>query len=155
TARTCEADDPGLAEALRRIAKDETLHMAFYRDVVKVHLDLDAGYIQPLAAVMSRFQMPWSASFAGDFAERQAYVGAHGGFTVADYYRDVVQFPWSYLGIACPDPRGEHGPPPRAQRRRSRWVLCKFGGRGDGRAARPGSEGAARTKPPSRVTAAP
>src|SRR5262249_57651334 len=99
TARTCEADDPGLAEALRRIAKDETLHMAFYRDVVKVHLDLDAGYIQPLAAVMSRFQMPWSASFAGDFAERQAYVGGHGGFTVADYYREVVQFLWSYWGI--------------------------------------------------------
>ena len=58
TARASEQDDPGLADALRRIAKDETLHMAFYRDVVTAHLDVDPGYVQPLAAVMLRFQMP-------------------------------------------------------------------------------------------------
>jgi Fatty acid desaturase len=92
TARACDQEDPRLAEALRRIAKDETLHMAFYRDVVKAHLDLDPGYLRPLAAVMTRFQMPWSASFAGDFAERQSYVAAHRVFTLADYYHDVVQF---------------------------------------------------------------
>jgi acyl-[acyl-carrier-protein] desaturase len=99
TARACDQEDPGLAEALRRIAKDETLHMAFYRDVVKAHLDLDPGYLRPLAAVMPRFQMPWSASLAGDFLERQAYFSAHGGFTLADYYHDVVQFLWSYWEI--------------------------------------------------------
>src|SRR5664279_2093968 len=33
-----ESEDPGLARALRRIAKDETLHMAFYRDAVAMHL---------------------------------------------------------------------------------------------------------------------
>src|SRR5207237_10885621 len=32
--------------------KDETLHMAFYRDVVKAHLDKDPDYLRPLAAVM-------------------------------------------------------------------------------------------------------
>jgi hypothetical protein len=48
---------------------------------------------------MIRFQMPWSAAFAGEFAERQAYIAAHGVFTLADYYRDVVQFLWSYWGI--------------------------------------------------------
>src|SRR5262245_2923817 len=35
TARACDREDPRLAEALRRIARDETLHMAFYRDVVR------------------------------------------------------------------------------------------------------------------------
>jgi acyl-[acyl-carrier-protein] desaturase len=155
TARACEPEDPGLAEALRRIAKDETLHMAFYRDVVKVHLDLDAGYVQPLATVLCRFQMPWSASFAGDFVERQAYVEAHGGFTLADYYRDVVQFLWSYWGIDRLAPRGEDARRALVQLRKYRSVLCKFAGCGDGLDARPESEGAAGTKPPSRVTAAP
>src|SRR6266704_6632002 len=37
-ARACDEGDPALSMALRRIAKDETLHMAFYRDVVKAHL---------------------------------------------------------------------------------------------------------------------
>src|SRR3989442_4276742 len=49
-ARACGEESPALAAALRRIAKDETLHMAFYRDVVKAHLDLDSNYLRPLAA---------------------------------------------------------------------------------------------------------
>jgi hypothetical protein len=104
---------------------------------------------------MSRFQMPWSASFAGDFVERQAYVEAHGGFTLADYYRDVVQLLWSYWGIDRLAPRGEDARRALVQLRKYRSVLCKFAGRGEGLDARPESEGAAGTKPPSRGTAAP
>ena len=130
TARPCDQEDPGLAEALRRIAKDETLHMAFYRDVVKAHLDLDPGYLQPLAAVMTRFQMPWSASFAGDFAERQAYVAAHGVFTLADYYHDVVQFLWSYCGINRLAPLRGAARRAQVQLRRYRAALRKSAGRG-------------------------
>src|SRR3989442_4820472 len=65
-ARACGEESPTLASALRRIAKDETLHMAFYRDVVKAHLDLDSNYLRPLAAVMLRFEMPWAASVLRD-----------------------------------------------------------------------------------------
>ena len=51
------------ARALRTVrAKDETLHMTFYRDVVKAHLDLDPDYLRPLAAVMFRFEVPWSGA---------------------------------------------------------------------------------------------
>jgi acyl-[acyl-carrier-protein] desaturase len=130
TARACDQEDPALAEALRRIAKDETLHMAFYRDVVKAHLDLDPGYLQPLAAVMTRFQMPWSASFAGDFAERQAYVAAHGVFTLADYYHDVVQFLWSYWGISRLAPLRGAARRAQVQLRRYRAALRKSAGHG-------------------------
>jgi acyl-[acyl-carrier-protein] desaturase len=130
TARACEQEDRGLAEALRRIAKDETLHMAFYRDVVKAHLELDPGYLQPLAAVLFRFQMPWSASLAGDFAERQAYVAAHGVFTLADYYHDVVQLLWSYWGIDRLVPHEEGARRALVQLRRYRAALRKSTGRG-------------------------
>ena len=154
TARACEPDDPGLAEALRRIAKDETLHMAFYRDVVKAHLDLDPGYVQPLAAVMLRFQMPWSAAFAGDFAERQAYVAAYGGFTLADYYRDVVQFLWSYWGIDRIAPRQGDARRALVELRKYRAILGKSVRDGEGRAARHDPEAAAETTPSSPVTVA-
>ena len=130
TARACDQADPGLAEALRRIAKDETLHMAFYRDVVKAHLELDPGYLQPLAAVMIRFQMPWSAAFAGEFAERRAYIAAHGVFTLADYYRDVVQFLWSYWGIDQLAPHEEDARRALVQLRWYRAALRKSADRG-------------------------
>jgi acyl-[acyl-carrier-protein] desaturase len=130
TARACDQEDPGLAEALRRIAKDETLHMAFYRDVVKAHLELDHGYLQSLAAVMPRFQMPWSASLAGDFVERQAYVAAHGVFTLNDYYHDVVQLLWSYWGIDRLAPPGGEARRALDRLRRYRATLRKAAARG-------------------------
>jgi acyl-[acyl-carrier-protein] desaturase len=154
TARACDQEDPQLAEALRRIAKDETLHMAFYRDVVKAHLDLDPGYLRPLAAVMPRFQMPWSASLAGDFAERQAYVAAHGVFTLADYYHDVVQLLWSYWGIDRLAPREDDARRALVPLRRYRAALRKSTGRGvAGLNAEVAQESAAEIVPPSRPTA--
>src|SRR5438132_10269548 len=77
-ARACDEEDPALSMALRRIAKDETLHMAFYRDVVKAHLDLDPDYLRPLTAVMLRFEMPWSGAGLRDFEERRAHLSARG-----------------------------------------------------------------------------
>jgi acyl-[acyl-carrier-protein] desaturase len=37
-ASQCRREDPRLARALNRLARDETLHYAFYRDAVKAHL---------------------------------------------------------------------------------------------------------------------
>jgi acyl-[acyl-carrier-protein] desaturase len=89
-ARACGDEHPSLGAALRRIAKAETLHMAFYRDVVKVHLETDPDYLRPLAAVMLGFEMPWSASVLRDFEERRAYLAACGVFRLADYLDEVV-----------------------------------------------------------------
>ncbi len=125
-ARACGDEHPPLGAALRRIAKDETLHMAFYRDVVKAHLDLDPDYLQPLAAVMLRFEMPWSASVLRDFEERRACLGARSVFRVADYLQEVVQPLWSHWGLDHLTPQREETRRAYAQLRRYRAVLGKF-----------------------------
>src|SRR5258705_11500591 len=79
-ARACGEESPALAAALRRIAKDETLHMAFYRDVVKAHLDKAPDYLRPLAAGILRFENPPAAFLLHDFLESRALFFARRGF---------------------------------------------------------------------------
>jgi acyl-[acyl-carrier-protein] desaturase len=125
-ARACGEEQPALAAALRRIAKDETLHMAFYRDVVKAHLDLDPDYLRPLAAVMLRFEMPWSASVLRDFEERRALLAARGVFRLSDYLDEVVQPLWSYWGLDGRTLPQEETRRALVQLRRYRAALRKF-----------------------------
>ena len=94
TARAVEAQDPALARALRRIAKDETRHYAFYRDVVKAHLDADAAYVIPLVNVLVHFQMP--GRVMSDFDERSAMLASKGVFGPEQYYNDVVEVACSF-----------------------------------------------------------
>src|SRR5881409_8595 len=125
-ARACEGEHPALGAALRRIAKDETLHMAFYRDVVKAHLDLDPEYLRPLARVMLRFEMPWSAAVLEDFEKRRAELAAQGVFRLSDYLDEVVQPLWSYWGLDARTPREEETRKAQRQLRRYRAALRKF-----------------------------
>ena len=46
-AAVCKDEDPLLARALNRIAKDETLHYAFYKDAVKAHLEVEPNFVEP------------------------------------------------------------------------------------------------------------
>ena len=131
-ARACGDEDPLLGAALRRIAKDETLHMAFYRDVVKAHLDKDPDYLRPLAAVMVRFEMPWSSSVLHDFEERRAYLATRGVFRLSDYLDEVVQPLWSYWGLDRRVSQSEETRKAHAQLRRYRAALRKFA-RGEAR----------------------
>ena len=133
-ARACADEAPGLAAALRRIAKDETLHMAFYRDVVKAHLDLDAGYLRPLADVMLRFEMPWSAAVLRDFEERRTVLSAEGVFRLADYLDEIVQPLWSHWDLDRRTPEGEAAGRAHVQLRRYRAALRKLA-RSEGRVA--------------------
>lgn len=96
-ARTCERDDPGLAQALRRIAQDEIRHYAFYRDVVKAHLDVDPEYALPLANVMIHFQMP--GYVIPDFQERTMYLASEHVFGPEQYYQDVVEVVCAYWEV--------------------------------------------------------
>jgi acyl-[acyl-carrier-protein] desaturase len=125
-ARACGDEDPALAAALRRIAKDETLHMAFYRDVVKAHLDLDGDYLRPLAAVMLRFEMPWSAAVLRDFEERRALLAARGVFRFADYLDEVIQPLWSYWDLDRRTSSRAETRRAHAQLRHYRAALRKF-----------------------------
>ena len=125
-ARACDNEHPSLSAALRRIAKDETLHMAFYRDVVKAHLDLDPDYLRPVAAVMLRFEMPWSTAVLRDFEERRAYLSTRGVFRLSDYLDDVVQPLWSYWGLDGRAPEQKEARTAHVALRRYRAALRKF-----------------------------
>jgi acyl-[acyl-carrier-protein] desaturase len=97
TAEAIEHEAPELARALRRVARDETLHYTFYRDVVQAHLQAEPSYVIPLAEVMIRFQMP--GYILDDFAERSAFLAERGVFGPDHFYRDVITVLWSYWGI--------------------------------------------------------
>src|SRR5262249_55673623 len=125
-ARACGDERPALTAALRRIAKDETLHMAFYRDVVKAHLDVDSNYLRPLAEVMVSFEMPWSTSVLRDFEERGTLLAAHGVFRLSDYLDEVVQPLWAYWGLDGRSHEQEETRRAFVQLRRYRAALRKF-----------------------------
>ena len=97
TARVCEPDDPTLARALRRIAKDETRHYAFYRDVVKAHLDADPAYVIPLVNVLVEFQMP--GRVMSDFDERSRMLASEGVFGPEQYHNEVVEVACSFWNV--------------------------------------------------------
>lgn len=97
TARACQAEDPALARALRRIAQDEALHYAFYRDVVKAHLDADPDYVEMLAEVLIRFQMP--GYVIPGFEERSVLLATSGVFGPEQFYEGVVASLWAYWQV--------------------------------------------------------
>lgn len=108
TADAVDSQDPNLARVLRRIAKDETRHYAFYRDVVKAHLDEDAAYVIPLVNVLVHFDMP--GRVMSDFDARSALLTAEGIFGPEQYYRDVVEVACSFweidrIGAQVPEAR--------------------------------------------------
>jgi acyl-[acyl-carrier-protein] desaturase len=85
------------ARALRRIAKDETRHYAFYRDVVKAHLDAEPEYVIPLVNVLVHFQMP--GRVMDDFDARSTMLASEGVFGPEQYHRDVVEVACSFWDV--------------------------------------------------------
>lgn len=96
-AEIAEKEDPMLARALRRLAKDETLHMAFYRDAVKAHLDVEPNYVYPLAEVMMKFEMPGSGM--PNYVERTELLAAKANYGPAEFYTHVIDYLWKYWEI--------------------------------------------------------
>jgi len=88
-ARKADEEDPALANILRTIAKDETLHYTFYRDAVKAHLEVNPNYVWPVADVMMNFAMP--GRLMPDFEERQNIIAAGANYGIAQFYRNVVE----------------------------------------------------------------
>jgi acyl-[acyl-carrier-protein] desaturase len=91
-ATACKAEDPLLARALNRVAKDETLHYAFYKDAVKAHLEADPNYVEPLARMLLDFAMPGSEM--PDYAVRDAILRREGIFSPSHFYSMVVDHLW-------------------------------------------------------------
>ena len=124
TARICERDDPALARALRRIAKDETRHYAFYRDVVKAHLEVDPEYVLPLAKVVTQFRMP--GHVIPDFKQRSALLASEHVFGPEQFYKDVVEVVCSFWDIDNLAPAQPEAQVALAQLNRYRAVLRRL-----------------------------
>jgi len=91
-AQQCRHEDPRLARALNRIAKDETLHYAFYRDAVKAHLHAEPNYVAPLANVMLGFAMPGAEM--PEYVRRSAILAREGIYGPDHFYSMVVDHLW-------------------------------------------------------------
>ena len=92
-----EKEDPNLSRALRRLAKDETLHMAFYRDAVQAHLEVEPNYVYPLVDVIMKFEMPGSGM--PNYLERTETLANHANYGPAEFYTQVIDVLWRYWGI--------------------------------------------------------
>ncbi|ADG07633.1 fatty acid desaturase type 2 [Kyrpidia tusciae DSM 2912] len=87
-AKAAQTYDPDLSQLLRRLAKDETLHYAFYRDAVKAHLELEPNFVLPLAQVMMKFRMP--GAVMPDFPERERIIAKEANYSPIHYFHQVV-----------------------------------------------------------------
>jgi acyl-[acyl-carrier-protein] desaturase len=96
-AEVAEKEDAMLARALRRLAKDETLHMAFYRDAVAMHLEAEPNYVYPLADTIMKFEMPGSGM--PNYLERSEILAADVNYGPEQFYTQVIDTLWNYWGI--------------------------------------------------------
>ncbi|CAA9246952.1 MAG: Probable acyl-[acyl-carrier protein] desaturase DESA1 (Acyl-[ACP] desaturase) (Stearoyl-ACP desaturase) (Protein DES) [uncultured Chloroflexi bacterium] len=96
-ALVCRDEDPLLARALIRLAKDETLHYAFYKDAVKAHLEVEPNYAEPLARILMDFAMPGAEM--PDYATRAAVLAREGVYGPDHYYDMVVDHLWKEWDI--------------------------------------------------------
>ncbi|WP_342430742.1 acyl-ACP desaturase [Neobacillus sp. FSL H8-0543] len=87
-AKVAGPHDKDLASLLRRLAKDETLHYAFYRDVIKFHLQLEPNYCYYLANVIMNFQMP--GTVMPDFDDRMSIIAKEANYGPLEYFDQVL-----------------------------------------------------------------
>jgi acyl-[acyl-carrier-protein] desaturase len=89
--------DRDLATLLRRLAKDESLHYAFYRDAIKAHLDLEPNYLIYVINVLKGFFMP--GQNMPNYDERMKAIATAANYGPHHYYKQVVQALVDYWDI--------------------------------------------------------
>ncbi len=96
-AQHADKEDPGLARVLRRLAKDESLHYAFYRDAVKAHIDVDPNWVWTVADVMLRFEMPGRGS--PGYQERADWAASSGIYGPEQFFEQVIDVLLKYWDV--------------------------------------------------------
>ncbi|MFA2732261.1 acyl-ACP desaturase, partial [Bacillus wiedmannii] len=96
-AKVASKHDPDLATLLRRLAKDETLHYAFYRDVIRTHLELEPNYCYHIANVIRNFKMP--GAVMPDFENRMAVIAKEANYGPLQYFDQVLDVVVDYWGL--------------------------------------------------------
>lgn len=81
--------DKDLGRLLLRLSKDESLHYAFYSEVIKIHLEVEPNYVLHLYDVIRQFQMP--GSVINDFKSRMKIIEKDANYGPSDYFNRVLQ----------------------------------------------------------------
>ncbi|MGG1660817.1 acyl-ACP desaturase [Brevibacillus sp. NRS-1366] len=89
--------DKDLSRLLRRIAKDETLHFAFYRDAVKGYLGVDHNFVHYIHKAMTSFAMPGVAM--PSFKERMDMIAKEANYGPVSYFNQVFDYLIQFWGI--------------------------------------------------------
>jgi acyl-[acyl-carrier-protein] desaturase len=88
--------DKDLAALLRRLAKDESLHYAFYREAVKSYLSLDHNFVYYIHKAMTGFAMP--GADMPNFKDRMEVIGKDANYGPVSYFNqvfDVLMQTWA------------------------------------------------------------
>jgi len=96
-AKVARKHDSELSTLLLRLSKDETLHYAFYRDVIKFHLQLEPNYCYYLGHVIRNFQMP--GAVMPDFDDRMAIIAKEANYGPLEYFDQVLEVIIDYWDI--------------------------------------------------------
>jgi acyl-[acyl-carrier-protein] desaturase len=112
-AKACESQDPGLATILRRLAKDETLHFAFYRDATLAHLEVQPNMVELVTDVMLNFEMPGAGM--PDYDRRMAVIAKSAHYGPTEFYTQVVDELMTYWDI--PNLKPDYLPAREAQQK--------------------------------------
>lgn len=88
-AKVCSEHDRSLALLLRRIAKDESLHFAFYRDAVKGYLGVDHNFVYYIHKAMTTFAMP--GVDMPNFKERMEIISREANYGPVSYFNQVFE----------------------------------------------------------------
>lgn len=89
--------DKDLAALLRRIAKDETLHFAFYRDAVKGYLGVDHNFVYYIHKAMTSFAMPGREM--PSFKERMDVIAKDANYGPVAYFNQVFDYLIKFWGV--------------------------------------------------------
>lgn len=88
-AQVAREADPVLDRILKTIAKDETLHFAFYRGAVRAYLDDDPERIGTVCDIVPLFTMPGAGM--PDFGHRMRSASDHGGYGLPEFLGQVIR----------------------------------------------------------------
>lgn len=89
--------DRNLSRLLRRLAKDETLHYAFYRDAVKGYLGIDHNFVYYIHKAMTSFAMPGAQM--PSFRDRMDMIAKDANYGPVSYFNQVFDHLIQYWAI--------------------------------------------------------
>lgn len=88
-AKAANPYDKKLSALLRRIAKDESLHYAFYRDAVKGYIGIDHNFVYYIHKAMTSFAMPGRKM--PNFKERMDVIAKDANYGPVSYFNQVFE----------------------------------------------------------------